>query len=216
MQLQYISHLDPPRYHRSMEVSIWENAAVRDRLDEIVAEYEETLDNYELVMAQIPGLFGESEKATYLGFRAVGLSSKQALEVLGLPQSVMEEWRKETPWMEKFEVEKLYELQGRVGAELVRLGFLRNMTMFLFRDSLVIRKSLSDMENMTKREFDYLRTCRRFYSTSDLLNLERAVAPEKHRTNTLVLNFGDNNMFEVVEAEPGDSQIRLIEGDKSE
>lgn len=199
-----------------MEVSVWDRPEVADALDKIVEGYEQSRDNYELVLAQVPALFGESEKATYLGFRAVGLTPKQAMEVLGRPQEDLERWHEETPWMAEFERERLYDLQSKVGADIVRLSFLRNMTMFLFRDSTVIRKSLGNMEGMTKREFDYLRTVRRFYSTSDLLNLERAVAPEKHRANTLVLNFGDNNMFEVVEAEPGQTQVNLIEGEKAE
>ena len=199
-------------YPVSMNVSIWDRPETADALDKIVERYEDSHDNYELVMAQIPAMFGESEKATYLGFRAVGLTPKQAMEVLGRPHSDLEKWHKETPWIEEFERERLYDLQSKVGADIIRLSFLRNMTMFMFRDSTTIRKSLTDMENMSKREFDYLRTIRRFYSTADLLSLEKAVAPEKHRSNTVVLNFGDNNMFEVIEAEPGENQIRLIEG----
>lgn len=190
------------------DINVWDRPQVVDALDSVL----QRSDDLDLVMAQIPGLFGESEKATYLGFRAIGLSKGQALEVLGKDELDYVQWAAETPEFEDFEYKCLYELQSKISADIVRLGFLRNMTMFLFRDQTVIRKSLAGMEDMTGREFAYLRAIRRHYTNHDLLALEKAVAPEKHRDNTLVLSFG-NNAFEVMDSESG-NQIRLVSGDE--
>jgi hypothetical protein len=189
-------------------VSIWEKPEIGDRLDEIIRAD----DNLDLVLAQIPSLFGDSDKATYLGFRALGLRPKQALELLDLPIGILEVWKEETPQFEEFEYKCLTELQKNINADIIRLQFLRNMTMFLFRDSLTIRRSLTDFESMSNREAAYLRSVRRFYSNSDLLALEKAIAPEKHRNNTLVLSFG-NNVFQVEDSEDGEPPRMIEVGD---
>jgi hypothetical protein len=189
------------------EISIWDHAgAVADRLDELITQGED----FDLVLAQIPALFDSSPKAAYLGFRAVGMTKTQALEVIGFDREDYNRWRLETPELEEFEFKCIGPLQSRVSADIIRLGFMRNMAMFMFKDSVVIKKSLIDLEGMTSREFAYLRASRKFYSNHDLLALEKAIAPEKHRDNTLILNFGEA-AFEVIDAEDGGNQIRLVE-----
>ena len=207
-------------YVQSMDtqVSIWERE-LADPLDAIIrrgqASGKDRQDNYDLVMAQIPGLFGDSEKATYLGFRALGLRPTQAMELLGLNLNVLELWREETPELDHFEYERLPELQSKISADIIRLQFLRNMTLFLFQDSRIVSKSLNQFDSMSPREFNYLRSIRRFYSNHDLLNLNKALEPEKHRSNTLVLSFG-SNMFEVSEDEYGNTlrEVEVVDQDK--
>lgn len=201
-------------------VSIWEREDLADPLDEIIrrtqADGLAKQDAFDLVLAQIPGLFGDSEKATYLGFRALGLRPKQALEILGLTEAILEMWREETPELDDFEYHKLPDLQRKINADIIRLQFMRNMTMFLFRDSLTIKKMLTDFEGMSNREYNYGRSIRRFYSQQDFLNLQKAVEPEKHRTNTLVLSFG-NAHFEVVENEDETTTMKeIIDGDQGQ
>lgn len=179
-------------------LSIWENEGLGDILDDIIKED----DNLDLVLSQIPGMFGDSEKATYLGFRALGMRPNQAMELLGLDMETLDLWYTVTPNFREFETKCLRELQSSINANIIRLQFMRNMTMFMFRDSLTIRKGLTDMEGMSPREFDYLKSVRRFYSNNDFLALEKAIAPEKHRNNTLVLSFG-GNAFEVVDENDG-------------
>lgn len=183
-------------------LSIWESPQPADLLDRYIEEG----DNLDLILAQIPALFGDSEKATYLGFRSVGLRPLQAMEILGLPYEVLGMWREQEKFAQ-FEDNHLIDLQKRVGADIVRLGFLRNMTMFLFKDQLLLRKSMMNMEEMTNREFQYLRTTRRFYSMHDFLALNKAIEPEKHRDNVLHLNFS-GNVFEVTENNP---EVRLVD-----
>lgn len=195
-------HIDGFPYVRTMEtntaLSIWDDTGVVDELDLIINKY--GVNDFNLVMAQIPALFGTSHKATYLGFRAVGLTTKQALSIIGLDDSILTEWYTQTPELRTYETEYLADLQIHLGANIVRLGFLRNMTMFLFRDQLIARKSFN-MESMTDREFTYLRTTRRFYGTSDLLALEKAINPEKHKETNFILSFGQNR-FEIIDNNP--------------
>lgn len=186
----------------STDVTLWQRPEIVDELDTIIQQN----DDLDLILAQIPSLFGTSEKATYLGFRAVGMNVKQALELLGYDNTQLEVWKEETPELVEFEYKYLGELQSKVSADIIRLGFLRNMTMFLLRDQLVIRKSVIDMEGMTPREFQYLRAVRRFYSTSDLLALGKAIEPEKHRNNTLVLSFGENH-YQIVDGDPDSMEL---------
>ncbi len=187
-------------------VNIWDSPEVVDALDMVISQ----ATDMDLVMAQIPGLFGESQKATYLGFRAIGLTKGQAMEVLGLSEEDFTVWKTETPEFEEFEYKCLHELQSKIGADIIRLGFLRNMTMFMFKDQMVIKKGLMNMEEMSGREYNYMRAVRRHYTNHDLLALEKAIAPEKHRDNTLTLSFG-NSAFEILDAEMGQPQIKLVE-----
>lgn len=190
----------------STEVSIWERNELVDPLDEIIKRGN-TDGNYDLLLSQIPAMFGDSEKATYLGFRALGFRKGQVLELMGLNEAVYKIWVEETPELEQFELDRLGQMQSRVNADIIRLQFMRNMTLFLFQDSRIMAKSLSNFNELTNREYNYLRSIRRFYSNSDLLSLQKALEPEKHRNNTLVLSFG-NSMFEVVDDE---GQARLQE-----
>ena len=190
----------------SSEVSVWENPGVVDRLDEVIS----SADNLDLVMSQIPSLFGTSMKATYLGFRALGLTSGQALEILGYTERDLNTWRKETPAMLEFENQSLGELQARVGADIVRLGFLRNMGMFLLTDQQLIMKAQSQgIDSLSKREFTRHLSIRRFYGTHDLLALDMFVGSGGHRDMAVTLSFGENT-FEVLEAKFGEDQLRQI------
>lgn len=190
------------------DVSIWDRSDLVDPLDEIIKRGN-TEGNYDLLLSQIPSMFGDSEKATYLGFRALGFRKNQALELMGLNEAVYNIWVQETPEMEQFELERLGYMQSRVNADIIKLQFMRNMTLFLFQDSRIMSKSLAGFNELTPREYNYLRSIRRFYSNGDLLSLQKALEPEKHRNNTLVLSFG-NSMFEVIEEDEGQTRLQEV------
>lgn len=187
--------------------------ALVDELDSIISGPNAKLDT---VLSVIPGLFGTSNKATYLGFRAIGLTVDQALLILQCDYSDYLRWCEQLPEFRDFELNHLPILQSRVGADLIRLAFLRNMTLFLFKDQEIVMKSLipQGLQQMSEREFGYFRQIRRFYTTSDLKALQSAIEPEKHRANVLVLQFGDGRKFEVLEdGDEGQPQFQLIEGE---
>lgn len=193
----------------STEVSIWENQGLADPINAIIERAKEH-GNYDLVMAQIPALFGDSDKATYLGFRALGFRANQAMDLIGLPMKFLDLWYEETPELREFEYEQLPALQKNISADIIRLQFLRNMTLFLFQDSRIVGKSLQGLNELTNREYNYLRSNRRNYTNTELLNLQKAMEPEKHRTNTLVLNFGGQG-FKVVEDDDGNGIMEVID-----
>lgn len=183
-----------------------------DELDRIISGPNAKLDT---VLAYIPGLFGTSNKATYLGFRAIGLTVDQALEVLQLSYPDYLRWCEQSPEFRDFELNNLPMLQSRVGADLIRLAFLRNMTMLMWKDQEVIMRSMGPggLATLSDRDFTYFRQIRRFYTTTDLKSLQAAIEPEKHRANVLVLQIGNGRKFEVVDdGDEGQPQLTLIEG----
>lgn len=183
-----------------------------DELDRIISGPNAKLDT---VLAYIPGLFGTSNKATYLGFRAIGLTVDQALEVLQLSYPDYLRWCEQSPEFRDFELNNLPMLQSRVGADLIRLAFLRNMTMLMWKDQEVIMRSMGPggLATLSDRDFTYFRQIRRFYTTTDLKSLQAAIEPEKHRANVLVLQIGNGQKFEVVDdGDEGQPQLTLIEG----
>lgn len=177
--------------------SVWQDRATVDLLDQFIGDGGDTWD---MVLAQIPSLFGTSDKATYLGFRSLGFHTGQALELAKVSRMDYEGWRNNSPQIFEWEKDHLIELQQRVGADVVRLAFLRNMTLFLFKDGVTLRQAMVDQESMTDRDFSYLKVIRRHYTMADLLNLEKAIAPEKHRDLNLTLQW-NQNQFEVVDGE---------------
>lgn len=185
---------------------IWASEFVADELDRIFAEAN---GNEDIVMSFIPSLFGTSIKARYLGFRAVGLTTAQALEILSLDTRILQVWREETPEMIEFEYKHLPKLQSQVSAEIVRLGFLRNMTMFIFRDQTIINKMMTGMDNMTQREYIYGKYARSFYTPTHLLALDKASNPDKHRTQVVALQFNNQNVFELIEDDSGENMTMV-------
>jgi hypothetical protein len=127
-----------------------------------------------------------------------------------LPSDQLEIWYDDFPEMREFEKNYLWDLQRKINADIVRLQFMRNMVMFLMKDSLIIKQGMINSEGMSQRDFEYFKTVRRFYDTGQLLNLEKAIAPEKHRSNSLVLNFGPNQVM-VVGNEDG--SVEVIDAD---
>ena len=57
------------------------------------------------------------------------------------------------------------------------MDFARNMRLALYRDFKVLFKAAYDPESLTEAEKAHLRLIRRMYTPSDLVILEKAVAP---------------------------------------
>lgn len=168
-------------------MDIWNDT----RAPAVITSIANDKSNWQLYMAQIPSRFGLDEKATYLGFRALGMTPRQAMDVIGQDEALLKIWWEEDPELLEFESNYLIELQRYVGPEVIRLGFLRNMTMFIFQDQMTIKKSLgSGMNNLTQREYDYMKYTRRFYGMDSLVNLDKALNPDKHRETKIVLQLG--------------------------
>lgn len=168
---------------------------VYDQLDLYLADK----NNVDEVMAQIPTLFGISVKASFLGFRALGLTAKQALEVLELDEEYLDYWRESEPYFLEFEATHLHRIQRECSAEIIRMGFLRNMALLVAKDAQIIRTGMVNLDYLSKREFDYFTKVRNHYTPGDLYNLEKALSPEKHQQNmTINLTWG-NTISQTIE-----------------
>ena len=169
-------------------MDVWEKEGVVDQLDQFLTNPEEV----DTALSMIPSLFGISDKATYLGFRSLGFSPSQVLRVMGLDEDYLEYWRDTDPAFIEFEFRNLRKLQQECSTEILRLEFLKNMTMLVAKDSQIIRLASLDLDSLTKREYDYLTKVRAHYTPNDLLALEKALSPEKHKSN-IVINLQWNN-----------------------
>lgn len=159
-------------------------------------------DGLDLAMGFIPSQFGTSEKATYLGFRAVGLPHRDALMILEKDETAYERWCEETPPFEELVNEHLAELQARCAENITRLQFMRNMSMFFLLDHRMLRRAHTEFNEMSETEAAYLRTARRHYTPKTLRDLDIALEPEKYQNQTIVLQFGNSTpMYEVIEGE---------------
>ena len=184
--------------------TIWEDPRLADRLDYYLANP----DDHDTAVAMIPSLFGISDKATYLGFRALGFTPRQSMEIIGLGLDELEYWSNTDLEFMKFELEYLPELQRNASSEIIRLAFLKNMALFVAKDSMIVRKSLINMNGLSKREWEYLQQVRKHYTPNDLLAMEKAMNPEKYRENqVIVLNWGDQQVQQEIQ-----NDVRMIEG----
>ena len=165
---------------------------VLDTLDEILDS--DDMD-VETAVSRIPSMFGSSLKATYFGLRSLGLNPTQVAKALNMEEGTIQHWKNTDKNFIEFEQQALPLLQKNSGIQIVRLAFLRNMTMFIMKDAHIIGKSLEEgPESLTDREFKYLLQLRKHYTPSDLLAIEKAVNPEAHNGKVEInLTWGNGN-----------------------
>lgn len=147
-------------------------------LDTFHPDFDEEPDSEKLLLARIPLLSGSVNKVHYLGWRATGFDVREAAKLSDVTEATVRRWRKEDPDFEKWESEKLRELQKSISTDLLRIDFMRNMKMAMSRDSQVLYKAACDLHELTEREYDYLKKIRGYYTPSALIELDRAMAPE--------------------------------------
>lgn len=184
----------------------WETPRTADMMDKFLADDSAIED----ALGLIPSMFGVSDKATYLGYRSLGFNPKQCLQIMELDEDELDYWNQDKGFQE---VEKrfLNQMQTEISAELIRLGFLKNMAMFVAKDAGLIRKSLLDMDMLSKREYDYLMKVRTHYTPGDLLSLEKALNPDKQQGDLVInLQWGPHQALE-----GASTPYQLIEGEKS-
>ena len=190
-------------------MNIWEQPQVADQLD----QYLSNPDDMDTTLSMVPSLFGISDKATYLGFRSLGLTAQQSLEVMGLPEDYLEIWT-EDPYFFDFEYKNLGRLQKHASTEIIRLGFLKNMALFVAKDAKIIRESLTrGLDALSQREFKYLVSVRSHYTPSDMYSLEKALNPEAHKDNVVInLSWGVGMETPPELIEGVEAQYKLLEG----
>jgi hypothetical protein len=173
-------------------------AEVTDLFDDLVHSPDKDWDS---VLSRIPALFGISEKASYLAYRSLGLPPTHALMAVGCTEQQLQEWLKDDDFAE-VERHKIYDLQDRVSADIVKLGFMKNMALMIALDARVLLDATFSMETMSKRRYDYFMSVRKHYTPSDLLALDKVLHPADHASKpTIVLSWGNTeHVIEGVEA----------------
>lgn len=177
------------------------------------------------LLSRIPHLKGgprvAASKADYLGYRASGFPIRQACYLADINHSTLTRWRANDSEFADIETNRIQELQGSVGSDIVRLEFLRNMRLGLRTDFKVLYTAVHDLEGLTDRQFKYLQRIRALYSPQDLLAISRALSPESETPTDfaeLVLSITKTRLEVRVAKEtnkpPQDADI--IEGESQE
>lgn len=150
-------------------------------------------DEEAALLSRIPLLAGDSRKMDYLNWRATGFPVKQACELAGVSLKLVNRWRRNDEVFRLFESDRLPELQRLVGPDLLRLDFMRNFKLLLHTDAKIIMKGYKRLNGfqvqMDDQEWAYFRQIRSHYTPNDYLNLEKALAPEKHRERPVVIQL---------------------------
>lgn len=124
----------------------------------------------------------DDARARYLGYLACGFSDEEALFVLGLNTSWLEQNRRDDKFAD-LEI-RMPEIRKELSREYTELDFYRNFRMVLEKDHRILRKSL-DMEidpvtelpvEMTPYDQQYLLRLRSAYTPQQLQLLEAVTA----------------------------------------
>ena len=151
---------------------------ITDELDEILSDPDIDITT---AVSRIPDIFGQSAKATYFGLRSLGLTGQQCMQAMSLEEGTLQYWQKSDPNFKDFERRALPLLQKNASVQILRLAFLRNMTVFVMQDWKILgRLAQYGPDVLTEREYNYVRGVRKHYTPSDLLAIEKAVDPDKH------------------------------------
>lgn len=149
-------------------------------------------DEEQALVSQV-GMFDNSRKTEYLGWRACCFSIREACQLVPISEAQVRRWRNEDPEFARFEGEGLQELQRDYGPALLRMGFLRIVKLFMNVDYKLLSKAsllgvdvgpamdtegAAVMAGLTNREFQYLCKIRSEYSPAAMLAFHRALEPE--------------------------------------
>lgn len=135
------------------------------------------LQTEKLVQSIIPYLVYDNntseDKARYLGYRASGFTSREAMSLVGRNMRTLTNWRNGDAEFCRIEREELPTLRSHVGREIITLEFIRNYRMILLKDFNIIRKSLKMPEKMSQGELQYLFKARQHYTPQQLAILQQ-------------------------------------------
>lgn len=162
---------EPPPYKHDVVVSTGKG---EDLLDIGSAE----ADAETILEARIPLLTGSANKMRYLSYRAMGFTVKEAAGLTDVTLSTVNSWRFNDPEFKEWEGRLIGELQKSMAGDLLRMEFMRNMRLAFNRDHQVLYKAACSLGGLTDREFAYLKMIRPLYQPSDLVALDKAVAPD--------------------------------------
>jgi hypothetical protein len=124
-------------------------------------------DNTEAIIQSMFEADMDSKKSRYIGYRASGFRTKEALQLTGITLRSLFSWRASDPIFVSWETQ-LPQLRKTVGVEYSYMEFLRNYRLILRKDYEVFKKSLSSPDALTKFDQDYLMKARTHYTPQQL------------------------------------------------
>ena len=182
-------------------------------IDEVQVEDSDLTNEENTLLARIPLLAGHNKKAAYLAYRSCGFTVGQACDLANTTKTSIQQWRKSDKVFKRFEEEELANLQSTVGNDVIRFEFMRNMRMLLKGDMTLIAKGITDLANMTPREYELFKALRRFYTPADMLALEKILHPEKHQDTSVTIKLSWGGRIEAPQLTTPDVEGEFIEVD---
>lgn len=148
----------------------------------------------EALFSRIPLQSRDKRKAAYLSWRALGFTVRESCDLTPCSFSTLLRWRREDEEFAEFETKWLRELQQGTAKDLLRLDFMRNMRLALYRDFKVLFKAAYDLHSLSARELTYLKIIRRLYTPQELVVLEKAMEPDSGDRPSSVTNIAIINV----------------------
>lgn len=125
--------------------------------------------------------FDTPQKQEFLFYRACYFNIVECFQLARINRSLFRQWMNTDPDFAYWYKNKLFEIQKHVGPKLVKLQFIRNMTLSLRVDSEILQTAAFDgVEGLTEREADILDKAQSRYKAADLAALVRALDEEDH------------------------------------
>jgi len=115
----------------------------------------------------------DDARALYFGYRASGLSVREALNAIKRSKPWLSIQRRDVAFttIEK----RLPEIRRELSKEYLEIEFFRNFRLILEKDHQVIKKSLNKADELTRHEHEYLIKMRSQYTPAQIQILEQLV-----------------------------------------
>ena len=117
----------------------------------------------------------DENKRTYLSWCVCGFSKLEARKRTGITPATVNNWIKSDEAFAEIHGKNMQELRQLYAKEFIKLEFFHNFKLALEKDRTIFEKSLETdkrKQNLSKEEWQYLRTIRPLYSAKEIANLE--------------------------------------------
>lgn len=115
----------------------------------------------------------DDNRGRFLGYRACGVSVREALHFLKIGKSALSNWRTD-PEFDGLE-RRLPEFRQSLAKQFIELEFYRNFRFVLEKDYQVLKDSINKDKTLSKADSDYLLRLRTQYTPQQLQMLEAVV-----------------------------------------
>ena len=145
-------------------------------LGEVMPESKDTPETS--IASSIIPFSRDDDRARWLGYRACGMSVREALKLVGKSKATLSYWRHNEVDGEIFsDLEiRIPEFRKELSKEYVEIEFFRNFRLALEKDYRILMKSLEKDKVLDKQEQEYLIKLRSQYTPQQLQILEAIVS----------------------------------------